>query len=52
MNSDDAKEFVLAATGVAKRVVHYGWIPMIVAIGYFNTTPRPPIARILSPLAM
>ncbi|BGP13364.1 hypothetical protein JCM10213v2_001283 [Rhodosporidiobolus nylandii] len=51
MFSDDNKERIAKAIEAAKTVVHYGWIPLILYVGWSSSNPRPPIARLISPLA-
>ncbi|BGP53385.1 hypothetical protein JCM8202v2_000944 [Rhodotorula sphaerocarpa] len=49
--SDDNKERISKAIEVAKTVVHYGWIPTILVVAWRASNPRPPIMRLISPLA-
>ncbi|CDR36839.1 hypothetical protein NBRC10512_002047 [Rhodotorula toruloides] len=49
--SDDNKERISKAIEVAKTIVHYGWIPTILFVAYRASNPRPPLMRLISPLA-
>jgi hypothetical protein len=33
-----------------KKAVFYGWVPFVLAVGYFMTNPRPSLVQIVSPL--
>ncbi|KAG0664438.1 hypothetical protein C6P46_001483 [Rhodotorula mucilaginosa] len=49
--SEDNKERISKAIQVAKTIVHYGWIPTILVVAWRASNPRPPIMRLISPLA-
>ncbi|BGP22277.1 hypothetical protein Rt10032_c07g3247 [Rhodotorula toruloides] len=34
-----------------RTIVHYGWIPTILFVAYRASNPRPPLMRLVSPLA-
>ncbi|KAG8959644.1 hypothetical protein FRC03_007674 [Tulasnella sp. 419] len=51
MFSEDNKERINKAVDVAKTVVHYGWIPLIIYIGYTRSNPQPSLIKLISPLA-
>ncbi|KAJ2356635.1 hypothetical protein IWW50_002182 [Coemansia erecta] len=49
--NDTVKNIIVKSTEVGKFVVHWGYIPLIIYIGYRASTPKPPISRIFSPMA-
>ncbi|KAL7421802.1 hypothetical protein Q5752_003573 [Cryptotrichosporon argae] len=51
--SDETKDRVNATLGPAdpQTVLTYGWIPMIIYIGYRNSSPQPSLIKLISPLA-
>jgi len=51
MPSEETKERILKLVEFGRTVVHYGWIPMIIYIGYTQSSPRPMFIKLISPLA-
>ncbi|SCV72628.1 BQ2448_4165 [Microbotryum intermedium] len=52
MLSEDNKDIIIRTVEYAKTVAHYGWIPLILWVGYTNSTPRPNlIKQVTSPSA-
>ncbi|ORY32504.1 hypothetical protein BCR39DRAFT_522536 [Naematelia encephala] len=49
--SDETKDRFNAAVGVAKTIITVGWIPMIIYIGYRNSSPQPSLIKLITPLA-
>ena len=49
--SDENAERFVRVMDWAKEILHYGWLPLILALGYFRSDPRPSIFRILNPLS-
>ncbi|KAJ2755121.1 hypothetical protein GGH94_001739 [Coemansia aciculifera] len=49
--NDSVKEVIIRGTAFGKFVLHWGYIPLIIYIGYKSSYPRPPLARIFSPMA-
>ncbi|KAI4967343.1 mitochondrial import receptor subunit TOM7-1-like [Hordeum vulgare subsp. vulgare] len=38
------------AMGAAKVVAHYGFIPLVIAVGVIKSDPRPSLFQLLSPV--
>ncbi|KIL70283.1 hypothetical protein M378DRAFT_96762 [Amanita muscaria Koide BX008] len=51
MPSEDTKEFITKAVEVGRTVLHYGWIPLIIYVGYTRSNPQPSLIKLISPLA-
>lgn len=51
MPSEETKERITKVVDVARTVIHYGWIPLIIYIGYTRSSPQPTVIKLLSPLA-
>ncbi|KAI8326344.1 Tom7-domain-containing protein [Martensiomyces pterosporus] len=49
--NDTVKEVIVRGTALGKMLVHWGYIPLILYIGYRASNPKPPLARIFSPMA-
>ncbi|PWN93509.1 putative mitochondrial import receptor subunit tom7, partial [Acaromyces ingoldii] len=49
--SEDTKERLVRTIDVAKTVLHYGWVPFVLYVGYTQSTPRPSLIKLISPLA-
>ncbi|CAK9785627.1 hypothetical protein CC85DRAFT_47530 [Cutaneotrichosporon oleaginosum] len=49
--SDETKDRVNAAIGIAKTIITIGWIPAIIFIGYRNSNPQPSLIKLITPLA-
>ncbi|ORX95113.1 Tom7-domain-containing protein [Basidiobolus meristosporus CBS 931.73] len=48
---DETKELILRATDITKRIVHIGFIPFIIYLGFTRSSPKPSLIRMISPLA-
>ncbi|EEB08353.1 TOM complex subunit Tom7 [Schizosaccharomyces japonicus yFS275] len=49
--SEETKERIVKAVEVGKTITHYGWIPLILWLGYTQSKPKPQLIRIINPLA-
>ncbi|PWN98292.1 putative mitochondrial import receptor subunit tom7 [Tilletiopsis washingtonensis] len=48
--SEDTKERIVRAIDLGKNVLHYGWVPFVLYIGY-TQGGRPSLIQLVSPLA-
>ncbi|KAF8524704.1 mitochondrial import receptor subunit TOM7 [Hysterangium stoloniferum] len=51
MPSDETKERILKVVEFGRTILHYGWIPLIIYVGYKQSTPQPSLIKLLTPLA-
>ncbi|KAF5322375.1 hypothetical protein D9619_000596 [Psilocybe cf. subviscida] len=51
MPSEEAKERINKIVEVGRTVMHYGWIPFIIYVGYTRSNPQPELFKLISPLA-
>ncbi|KAJ1506850.1 hypothetical protein HMI55_001006 [Coelomomyces lativittatus] len=51
MVSEENKERIVHALEIIKKVIHVGYIPLILYIGITRSEPRPSIIRLISPFA-
>ncbi|KAJ9477042.1 Mitochondrial import receptor subunit TOM7 [Pseudozyma hubeiensis] len=49
--SEDTKERIVKAVDVSKTLLHYGWVPFVLYIGFTRSTPQPSLIKLISPLA-
>ncbi|KAL1584362.1 hypothetical protein WHR41_06370 [Cladosporium halotolerans] len=49
--SEETKERIARVIGFAQVGVHYGYLPLIIYLGYTRSNPRPSLIRLFSPLA-
>ncbi|PVU91722.1 hypothetical protein BB559_004026 [Furculomyces boomerangus] len=49
--NDFAKGVILKSIATGKFIFHWGYIPLIVYIGYKNSNPKPQLIRMISPMA-
>ncbi|KAI7828667.1 Tom7-domain-containing protein [Gamsiella multidivaricata] len=47
----ETKEAILKATEVVKTVVHFGFIPFVIYLGFTRSDPKPSLIRLILPLA-
>ncbi|KAF9931621.1 hypothetical protein FBU30_009797 [Linnemannia zychae] len=47
----ETKEIILKATDVVKTVVHFGFIPFVIYLGFTRSDPKPSLIRLILPLA-
>ncbi|KAH9938001.1 TOM7 family-domain-containing protein [Fomitopsis serialis] len=45
MPSEETKERIIKAVELGRTVVHYGWIPFIIYIGYTRSNPQPSLIK-------
>ncbi|KAG6017655.1 hypothetical protein E4U54_005463 [Claviceps lovelessii] len=49
--SEESKERIAKLIDVSRVAIHYGYLPLILYLGYTRSDPRPSIIRLLSPLS-
>ncbi|KZF21273.1 Tom7-domain-containing protein [Xylona heveae TC161] len=49
--SEESKERIGKLIEASRVAIHYGYLPLIVYLGYINSEPRPALIRLFSPLA-
>ncbi|KAH8600798.1 TOM7 family-domain-containing protein [Bisporella sp. PMI_857] len=49
--SEETKERIGKLIDLSRVAVHYGYLPLIVYLGYTRSEPRPSLIRLFSPLA-
>ncbi|KAK0720852.1 TOM7 family-domain-containing protein [Lasiosphaeris hirsuta] len=49
--SEESKERITRIIEVSRVAIHYGYLPLILYLGYTRSEPRPSIIRLLSPLS-
>ncbi|KAF2490367.1 Tom7-domain-containing protein [Mytilinidion resinicola] len=49
--SEESKERIARIIDVSRVAIHYGYLPLILYLGYTHSEPRPSIIRLFSPLA-
>ncbi|KAJ8586678.1 hypothetical protein M405DRAFT_743199 [Rhizopogon salebrosus TDB-379] len=45
MPSEETKERITKLVEVGRTMLHYGWIPLIIYIGYTRSTPQPTLIK-------
>jgi len=48
--SEESKERITKVFDIARVAMHYGYLPLIIYLGYTRTEPRPTLIRLISPL--
>ncbi|KAF4619452.1 hypothetical protein D9613_005296 [Agrocybe pediades] len=51
MPSEETKERISKVIEVGRTVLHYGWIPFIIYVGFTRSNPQPSLIKLISPLA-
>ncbi|KAG7447574.1 uncharacterized protein BT62DRAFT_1004331 [Guyanagaster necrorhizus] len=51
MPSEDTKETIAKVVELGRVVLHYGWIPLIIHVGFSRSNPQPSLIKLISPLA-
>ncbi|KJA29793.1 hypothetical protein HYPSUDRAFT_174666 [Hypholoma sublateritium FD-334 SS-4] len=51
MPSEDTKERINKAVEIGRTILHYGWIPLIIYVGFTRSNPKPELFKLISPLA-
>ncbi|KAH6686272.1 TOM7 family protein [Plectosphaerella plurivora] len=49
--SEESKERIGKIIDISRVALHYGYLPLVLYLGYTRSEPRPSILRLLSPLA-
>ncbi|KAF9006622.1 TOM7 family-domain-containing protein [Cyathus striatus] len=49
MPSEDTKERIAKVIEIGRTVLHYGWIPFIIYVGYTRSNPQPSLIKYLLP---
>ncbi|KAL4871968.1 hypothetical protein BDV12DRAFT_162776 [Aspergillus spectabilis] len=49
--SEESKERISKVIDVSRVAVHYGYLPLILYLGYTYSEPRPSLFKLFSPLA-
>ncbi|KZT32670.1 Tom7-domain-containing protein [Sistotremastrum suecicum HHB10207 ss-3] len=45
MPSEETKERIIKAIDLGRTVLHYGWIPFIIYVGYTRSNPQPSLIK-------
>ncbi|EGS18184.1 import receptor subunit-like protein [Thermochaetoides thermophila DSM 1495] len=51
LGADSKQERISKLIEISRVVIHYGYLPMILYLGYTRSEPKPSIIRLLSPLS-
>ncbi|KZW04370.1 Tom7-domain-containing protein [Exidia glandulosa HHB12029] len=51
MPSEETNERIMKLVDLGRTVLHYGWIPLIIYVGYTRSNPQPSLIKLISPLA-
>ncbi|TVY16320.1 Mitochondrial import receptor subunit tom7 [Lachnellula arida] len=49
--SEESKERISKVIDLSRVAIHYGYLPLILYLGYTRSEPRPSLIRLFSPLA-
>ncbi|KIV85174.1 hypothetical protein PV11_00904 [Exophiala sideris] len=49
--SEETKERISKIMDITKEVVHYGYLPLILYLGYTRSDPKPHLINLISPFA-
>ncbi|KAH6622068.1 TOM7 family-domain-containing protein [Boeremia exigua] len=49
--SEESKERIARIIDVSRVAIHYGYLPLILYLGYSQSQPKPSLIRLFSPLA-
>ncbi|KAL2067930.1 hypothetical protein VTL71DRAFT_16028 [Oculimacula yallundae] len=49
--SEETKERIGKVIDFSRVAIHYGYLPLIIYLGYTRSEPRPSFIRLFSPLA-
>ncbi|KAL2162654.1 hypothetical protein VTH06DRAFT_6490 [Thermothelomyces fergusii] len=49
--SEETRERIAKIIEISRVVIHYGYLPFVLYLGYTRSDPRPSIIRLLSPLS-
>jgi len=48
--TDETKERISRVLDAGRVALHYGWIPLVLYVGWSQSAPRPNFMKLLSPL--
>ncbi|EAU84328.1 hypothetical protein CC1G_01324 [Coprinopsis cinerea okayama7 len=51
MPSEETRERINKVVELSRTVIHYGWIPFIIYVGFTRSNPQPSLIKLISPLA-
>ncbi|OCH94304.1 Tom7-domain-containing protein [Obba rivulosa] len=51
MPSEETKERIIKTIDLGRTLLHYGWIPFIIYVGYTHSNPQPSLVKLITPLA-
>ncbi|PSN71027.1 Tom7-domain-containing protein [Corynespora cassiicola Philippines] len=49
--SEESKERISRIIDVSRVAIHYGYLPLILYLGYTHSNPKPSLIRLFSPIA-
>ncbi|CCF41595.1 TOM7 family protein [Colletotrichum higginsianum] len=49
--SEESKERIGKIIEISRIAIHYGYLPLVLYLGYTRSEPRPPFIRLISPLS-
>ncbi|EFQ27924.1 TOM7 family protein [Colletotrichum caudatum] len=49
--SEESKERIGKIIEISRIAIHYGYLPLVLYLGYTRSEPRPSVIRLLSPLS-
>ncbi|KAF2858176.1 Tom7-domain-containing protein [Piedraia hortae CBS 480.64] len=49
--SEETKERLTNVLDISRVAIHYGYLPLIIYLGYTRSSPQPSLIKLLSPLA-
>ncbi|KIV90780.1 hypothetical protein B0A52_06876 [Exophiala mesophila] len=49
--SEESKERISKILDITREVVHYGYLPLILYLGYTRSEPKPALISLISPFA-
>ncbi|OAA54204.1 Mitochondrial outer membrane translocase complex, subunitt Tom7 [Cordyceps fumosorosea ARSEF 2679] len=49
--SEESKERIGKLIDISRVAVHYGYLPLILYLGYTRSDPKPSLIRLISPLS-
>ncbi|KAF1812010.1 Tom7-domain-containing protein [Eremomyces bilateralis CBS 781.70] len=49
--SEESKERISKVIDISRVAIHYGYVPLILYLGWSQSTPRPALIRFFSPFA-
>ncbi|KAI5854917.1 TOM complex component Tom7 [Tricharina praecox] len=49
--SEETKERISRIIDLSRVAIHYGYLPLIIYLGYTRSEPKPALIRLISPLA-